>query len=99
MINCGEMTIRGLAWSGFAPIACVRVRVGERLWHDAHLVGPPQPHGWRRWELHIRLDQPGNTMVRARAMDASGRSQPDDPQWNALGYGANSAHTVPIQIA
>jgi DMSO/TMAO reductase YedYZ molybdopterin-dependent catalytic subunit len=99
VINRGEMTIRGLAWSGFAPIAGVRVRVGERRWHDAHLVGPPQPHGWRRWELHTRLNQPGNTTVRARAIDTSGRSQPDHPRWNALGYGANPAHTVPIQIA
>ena len=97
VINCGEVTIRGLAWSGLAPVEGVRVRVGHR-WHDAHLLGPPQPHRWRRWELHTRLEQPGNTTLRARATDLAGRSQPDHPQWNALGYGANPAHTVPIHI-
>ena len=97
MINCREVTIRGLAWSGLAPIEGVRVRVGRR-WQGAHLLGPPQPHSWRRWELHTRLEQPGNTTLCARATDLTGRSQPNHPQWNALGYGANPAHTVPIHI-
>ena len=97
VINRGDVTIRGLAWSGFAPIESVRVGVGHR-WHDAHLLGAPQPHAWRRWELRFRWDQPGATTVSAQATDLTGRSQPDHPQCNVLGYGANSAHTVEIQI-
>jgi hypothetical protein len=95
MINCREVTIRGLAWSGLAPIEGVRVRVGHR-WHDAHLLGPPQPHSWRRWELHTRWEQPGNTTLRARATDLTGRSQPDPPAIERTRIqsksGAHSAH-------
>jgi DMSO/TMAO reductase YedYZ molybdopterin-dependent catalytic subunit len=97
-LPCGDVPIRGLAWSGVAPIAGVRVRVGRRPWQRAHLLGQPQPHGWRQWELLTRVGKPGATTVQARATDLTGRAQPDQPEWNPFGYGANSVHTVPIQL-
>ena len=94
----GDVSIRGLAWSGIAPIAAVRVRVGQRRWQRARLLGQPQRHGWRRWELLTRVDEPGTTTVQARATDLAGRAQPDQPEWNPFGYGANSVHTVLIDV-
>ena len=95
----GDVWIRGLAWSGSAPIARVRVRVGQRPWQTARLLGHPHRHGWRRWELLIRVDEPGTTTVQARATDCAGHTQPDQPEWNPFGYGGNSVHTVSIQLA
>jgi DMSO/TMAO reductase YedYZ molybdopterin-dependent catalytic subunit len=97
-LPCGDVSIRGLAWSGIAPISDVRVRVGRRPWQRAHLLGQPQRHGWRRWELPTRVDEPGTTTVQARATDRAGRAQPDQPEWNLFGYGANSVHMVSIQL-
>jgi DMSO/TMAO reductase YedYZ molybdopterin-dependent catalytic subunit len=97
-LTCGDVSIRGLAWSGIAPIARVRVRVGRRPWQSAHLLGQPQRHGWRRWELSTRVDEPGTTTVQACANDLAGRAQPDQPEWNPLGYGGNSVHTVSIHL-
>jgi DMSO/TMAO reductase YedYZ molybdopterin-dependent catalytic subunit len=97
-ISRGDVTIRGLAWSGAAPISHVQVSVCHRPWRNACLLGRPEPHGWRRWELLAHIDQPGITTVRARATDLTGRTQPDRPEWNALGYGANPVHTVPIHL-
>jgi hypothetical protein len=28
-------------------------------------------------------------VLRSRAFDANGATQPDEPEWNELGYGAN----------
>jgi DMSO/TMAO reductase YedYZ molybdopterin-dependent catalytic subunit len=97
-LPCGDVSIRGLAWSGIAPISGVRVRVGRRPWQCAHLLAQPRRHGWRRWELLTRVDEPGTTTVQARATDRAGRAQPDQPEWNPFGYGANSVHMVSIQL-
>jgi hypothetical protein len=44
----------------------------------------------------MRPDRPGPVRVRARATDLAGRSQPERPEWNALGYGNNAIHEVQL---
>jgi len=36
---------------------------------------------------------------RARATDLAGRTQPDKPQWNPLGYANNAIHQVRLAVA
>ena len=50
-------------------------------------------------DILTRIERPGMTTLRARATDLAGRVQPDEPQWNRLGYGNNSIHEVEIQLA
>ncbi|MGA8546317.1 MAG: sulfite oxidase [Mycobacterium sp.] len=95
----GDVTIRGIAWSGLAPISEVWVSVGERPWQQARLVGPPVRDAWRRWELHVAVDQPGTATVRARAVDRTGRIQPEQSHWNRLGYGANGVQAATIHLS
>jgi DMSO/TMAO reductase YedYZ molybdopterin-dependent catalytic subunit len=95
-VRRGELTIRGVAWSGAAPIARVEISVGEGDWHKARLEGEPQHGSWRRWELITRLDRPGASDMRARAIDQAGNIQPERAEWNNLGYGNNSVQRVPI---
>ncbi|OBI41716.1 hypothetical protein A5707_06915 [Mycobacterium kyorinense] len=97
-LQCGEVTIRGLAWSGAAPIAHVWVSVDERPWQQARLAGAPVRGSWRQWELGIELDDPGAVTVRACAVDHAGCRQPRKPRWNRLGYGANAMQEVTIHI-
>jgi DMSO/TMAO reductase YedYZ molybdopterin-dependent catalytic subunit len=94
----GDMAIRGVAWSGTAPIARVSVRIGDGDWQDARLVGARQRHSWQWWELITRVEERGSTTIRARATDLAGRTQPDEPQWNRLGYGNNVVHEVPVHF-
>jgi DMSO/TMAO reductase YedYZ molybdopterin-dependent catalytic subunit/rhodanese-related sulfurtransferase/glyoxylase-like metal-dependent hydrolase (beta-lactamase superfamily II) len=97
-VPTGDLVVRGVAWSGAAPIAGVDVRVGEGSWLPARLVGERRRHSWQWWELLTHVDQPGETTVRARATDLSGRTQPERPTWNRLGYGGNAIQVVPIRI-
>lgn len=97
-LTCGDVTIRGLAWSGLAPISQVWISVGRRPWQQARLLGRPVRDRWRRWELPIQVDQPGATTIRARAVDQAGRTQPEQPQWNRQGYGVNAVQTVTIHM-
>ena len=46
-IEQGELPIRGVAWSGAAPIARVEVRIGSGPWQNARLVGEQKRHSWQ----------------------------------------------------
>jgi hypothetical protein len=41
---------------------------------------------------------PGPLMLRARATDEAGHTQPEQAEWNRLGYGNNSVHEVPLRV-
>ena len=96
-VRAGEFAIRGVAWSGAAPIARVDVSLGGD-WQAARLVGERHRHSWQWWELITRLEQPGPVVLQARATDMAGRTQPAQAEWNRLGYGNNTIHRVPIRV-
>ena len=94
----GTMTVRGVAWSGAAPITRVDVSVADGSWQKARLIGMPAANGWQQWELLASGLRPGETRIRARASDLAGRVQPEQPEWNALGYAANFIHEVQVRL-
>jgi DMSO/TMAO reductase YedYZ molybdopterin-dependent catalytic subunit len=94
----GDLTIRGVAWSGAAPIARVEVSLDDGIWQDARLVGERRRHSWQWWELIARVEQAGNLSLRARATDLAGRTQPERAEWNRLGYGNNAIHQLRIAV-
>jgi DMSO/TMAO reductase YedYZ molybdopterin-dependent catalytic subunit len=93
-----SLAVRGVAWSGAAPIARVEVSVAGGLWRQARLAGVPAPHGWQQWELLVGGLDRGETVIRARAADLAGRLQPGVPEWNRLGYAANFIHQVRVRL-
>lgn len=95
----GELAIRGVAWSGAAPIARVEVNLDGEGWQEARLVGDRHRHSWQWWELLTRTPRPGRLSLRARATDLAGRTQPDVPEWNRLGYGNNAVQELVITVA
>jgi len=97
-VHAGEVAIRGVAWSGAAPIARVEVAIGGDSWQEARLVGDRHRHSWQWWELITRVDNPGKLTLRARASDFAGRTQPERAEWNRLGYGNNAIQQVPIEV-
>lgn len=97
-VRRGAIAIRGVAWSGAAAIAHVEVSIDDGGWQEARLIGERRRHSWQWWELLTRVDRPGRIGLRARATDLAGRTQPDHPEWNRLGYGNNAIHEVAIEV-
>jgi DMSO/TMAO reductase YedYZ molybdopterin-dependent catalytic subunit len=93
-LAAGAVIVRGVAWSGAAPIARVEVSVAGGPWQKARLVGSAGAHGWQQWEFLAAGLASGPTRIRARAHDLTGAVQPDQPAWNRLGYAANFVHEV-----
>jgi DMSO/TMAO reductase YedYZ molybdopterin-dependent catalytic subunit len=97
-LACGSLIVRGLAWSGAAPVARVDVSVAGGPWQQARLSGVPSAHGWQEWEFLAGGLKPGEIPVRARATDMAGRVQPEQPERNRLGYGANFIHEIKVLL-
>jgi DMSO/TMAO reductase YedYZ molybdopterin-dependent catalytic subunit len=97
-VRPGELAIRGVAWSGAAPIARVEVSVNGGGWQEARLVSERNRYSWQWWELITRVERSDEVIVRARATDLAGRTQPERAEWNRLGYGNNAIQEVPIRV-
>jgi DMSO/TMAO reductase YedYZ molybdopterin-dependent catalytic subunit len=95
----GPVVVRGVAWSGAAPIEQVEVSLGGGSWTAATLIGERRRHGWQWWEILAHLDDgTEEVVVRARATDLAGRTQPEQPRWNRLGYANNRVHEVRVAV-
>ena len=95
----GDLAIRGVGWSGAAPIARIEVSVNGGDWQEARLVSERNRHSWQWWELITRVEKSGDLVLRARATDLAGRTQPERAEWNRLGYGNNAIQEVPIRVS
>ena len=91
----GHLSIRGIAWGGTGGIADVLVRVDDGPWARAHLGRIRGSHARVSWEAH-RTVAPGPHRIACRAIDGTGRTQPDRPLANVQGYGNNAIHRVTI---
>lgn len=100
-VSPGQLVVCGVAWSGLAPIDRVDVSLGEGPWQTARLVGERRRHSWQWWELFVQCEpaaSAGPMTVRARATDLAGSTQPEQPEWNRLGYGGNAIHTISVTV-
>jgi len=96
----GRHVVAGVAWSGEGTITRVEVSAGgEEPWREARLVGDAEPHAWRRWEYEWDESRAGRYVLRARATDSQGNSQPDRAEWNRLGYCNNAVQPVVVEVA
>ena len=96
-VRAGRFVIRGLAWSGAAPVTRVEVGLGSGRWTEAALKGTHR-HAWKQWELTAQVERPGRLVIRSRATDGNGQTQPEHEEWNRLGYGNNSIQTVAVRV-
>jgi DMSO/TMAO reductase YedYZ molybdopterin-dependent catalytic subunit len=90
--------IHGAAWSGTAAITRVEVSTdGGKTWHAARLTGPSAPHAWRLWEYEWPApDEPGKSVVMARATATDGSIQPSSHHDDRGSY--LTPHTLPVEV-
>jgi DMSO/TMAO reductase YedYZ molybdopterin-dependent catalytic subunit len=94
----GGHDVRGVAWSGDAPISAVELSVDAGPWSPATLIGEAVPFAWRRWRFEWPGAPIGRHSLRTRATAADGSTQPDRPDWNRLGYGNNAVALTLVEI-
>ncbi|HLL53873.1 MAG TPA: sulfite oxidase [Myxococcaceae bacterium] len=100
VVTAGPQEVVGVAFSGLAPIARVEVSVdGGTRWEAAKLEGESGLGRWQVFRHRFEADRPGAWRAVARATDARGNTQPEQPVWNPSGYFWNAWHSVPFEVA
>ena len=95
-LAAGRCTVEGRAWSGHAPIESVELGV-DGTWTPAKLEPPPGRWAWRGWRAEWDA-KPGDHVLRCRARDEAGNTQPDEAEWNVGGYANNGVQRVPVRV-
>ncbi len=102
VLPTGSHLLTGRAWSGHGPVTEVEVTVdGGDSWRRAALDPPVGTYAWRGWNLPWEADRPGRHVVSARAVDATGRSQPTEPAeqpWNRGGFANTALQRVDVLV-
>ena len=93
-----SIVVRGVAWSGAAPIAGVEVSVDGGPWQPAEMVGEASRRALAGVGARRPARPPGADDLRARATDRAGNTQPPRPEWNRFGYGGNAIHEVHVLV-
>lgn len=95
----GAHRLQGRAWSGFGQIERVEVSTDDGArWADADLGPvPTSAFAWRAWSFDWRAG-PGGHVLCCRATDATGATQPLEPEWNAGGYRNTAVHRVSVLV-
>jgi hypothetical protein len=81
----GHQTLTGRSWSGGGAIERVEVSVDRGPYRPATLIDQYSAGAWARWELEWDA-VPGSHVLRARATDGAGNTQPDAVPFNEQGY-------------
>jgi DMSO/TMAO reductase YedYZ molybdopterin-dependent catalytic subunit len=89
--------IRGRAFAGENPIATVQYCIDDGPWQDALITSPEILGAWVRWQFKWN-PRPGEHIIRVRATDNQGNTQPDSTSWNELGYLQHSVLAHPVHV-
>jgi DMSO/TMAO reductase YedYZ molybdopterin-dependent catalytic subunit len=89
--------IRGRAFAGENAVATVEYRIDDGPWRPARLDSPEVPGAWARWQF-AWTPEPGEHVLRVRATDNNGNTQPDTSDWNELGYLQHSVLSHPVRV-
>lgn len=75
-VTAGALTIGGSAWAQHTGIERVEVSLDGGAWAAARLGSVPNADTWVQWAFDAQID-PGEHVVRVRAVDAVGEIQTD----------------------
>jgi sulfite oxidase len=95
----GPQKVRGIAFSGEAPIAKVEVSLDDgKTWQQAKLEGEPGVGRAVVFEHRFDRAEAGRASALVRATDRKGNVQPQNADWNPSGYFWNGWHSVSWEV-
>ena len=95
-VPAGTTAIAGVAWAPISGITNVEVQVGDGPWQPAELGPSLGGAAWRQWWFTWQAE-PGTYLVRCRATDGTGATQPREVAPVAPD-GATGWHTVKVKV-
>jgi len=97
-LSVARRLVRGRSWSPFGKIAKVEYNLDQgKSWQTARLREPNIAAAWVRWDFDWE-PKPGKHMIRVRATDEKGNTQPDKVPFNQQGYLYNAIVDHPLEV-
>lgn len=96
-VRAGTVAVAGVAWAPTRGIAKVEVQVDDGPWQEARLGPGWGDDVWRQWVLEWDA-APGDHVLRVRATDATGQTQPEQRRPVAPD-GATGWHSRRVRVA
>jgi sulfane dehydrogenase subunit SoxC len=93
----GRHVVWGRSWSGAGAITGVEYSMYRGGWRNARISGQNLPGAWARWSF-LWEARPGRYEVRVRATNEAGNAQPDEAEWNDLGYLYDGVVGHPVEV-
>jgi sulfite dehydrogenase (cytochrome) subunit A len=94
-----EFELRGIAFDSGYGIREVSVSIDDGgTWTAAALDSDLGKYSFRGWKTRVWL-RPGNHVLKVRAVNAIGQTQPSQPLWNPAGYMRNVVETTRVTAA
>ncbi len=94
----GTIGVQGMAWSATSSITSVGLSPDDgETWRPATVRTSESQYGAATWEAEMTLT-PGIYVIAAKATDATGSTQPEDPRWNRNGYANNVVQRVTLTV-
>lgn len=97
-LSAGDHEVRGVAWTGPGHVVKVEVSTDEPGWRAAALMDRAREGSWRRWRARVSFSKPGRQVIRVRATDSRGATQPEITPWNRSGYLWNGIDEVTCEV-
>ena len=91
--------MKGIAFDGGYGVTDVLVSTDDGVnWTSARLGEDMGRYSFREWRALIRLSA-GEHVLKVRAVNRIGQSQPTDPLWNPAGYMRNVVERIRVLAA
>ena len=97
-VEPGIITINGKAWSGDGKKINKVEFSSNGNWEEAEILEQIGKFAWTSWRYHWDA-KPGNYVLKCRASDESGETQPITPTWDFGGFGNNAVQSVKVFVS
>lgn len=92
-----EVRVKGIAFDGGYGIREVLFSADDgKTWREAELGNDLGKYSFREWSITFRPPERGKLVLKAKATNRIGQSQPSEPLWNPAGYMRNVVEKVEV---
>lgn len=92
-----EVRVKGIAFDGGYGIREVLFSADDgKTWRQAELGSDLGKYSFREWSITFRPPERGELVLKAKATNRIGQSQPSEPLWNPAGYMRNVVEKVEV---
>jgi len=94
----GNVSFSGMAFAGTRAITQIELSIDDGDWMPVPFV-PAVTRSWTRWQIDWQAHAPGDYLVKVRATDSDGFTQPDMSNLPVFPNGSSAIHAVVFRVS